>query len=453
MAMNSISYFVSNEFNTGTRFAQIIVEYDEAADMIVYTEDDAKQLEKSNLDKYEKLQADLDSNMAIVLQPGERAVCCFTAKKFKTSHLIKVCDDDLKELGEKFDCRIKPMNKNVGTMAVYGEFIDYGSDKTVLELLGRNAGSSIIKAINAMHNDTVASHNFMNLPNGAETSNAIQEEREERIKQEEADYVQRQKDAVHTTDVSKVMPDDMIRGGIVDSTFVCANDSPTIISAMAFNQKFFIEPKASVAKFNTYADKRYPCKNLPALYEGKPGYALLVKTAFARASIGGLVIPTEVEGMSYQFFEMNTELFDYKPDVLPETIFHDSALQKHLKMTDKIKVNVKGLSNLFGDVVTNNGEEAEKEKEKAAVIVQFFGRFLLNLDYFKITSISAETGWVNAYTVRGTQVLMMACVKTGKERDGILSFIPIKGSLGLAIAGLSVEDYNDLAGYVAKFSV
>lgn len=453
MAMNNISYFVSNEFKTGIRFAQIIVEYGEAADMVVYTEDDVKQLEISNPDKYKTLQADLDSNMVIMLKPGERAICCFTAKKFKTSHLIKVRDEDLKELGEKFDCRIKPMNKNVETMAVYGESIEYGSDKTILELLGKGASNSIVGAITAMSGGTPPTHDFMNSPNGAEASDTIQNEREQRIKQEEADYVQRQKDAVHTTDVNKVMPADMIRGGLVDSAFICAKDSPAIISAMAFNQKFFIEPKASVAKFNTYADKRYPCKNLPALYEGKPGYALLVKTAFARASIGGLVIPSEVEGMSYQFFEMNTELFDYKPDVLPETIFHDSALQKHLKMTDKIKVNVKGLSNLFGDVVTNNGEEAEKEKEKAAVIVQFFGRFLLNLDYFKITSISADTGWVNAYTARGTQVLMMACVKTGKERDGILSFIPIKGSLGLAIAGLSVEDYNDLVGYVAKFSV
>ena len=47
----------------------------------------------------------------------------------------------------------------------------------------------------------------------------------------------------------------------------------------------------------------------------------------------------------------------------------------------------------------------------------------------------------------------MACIKHGDVRDGLLSFIPIKGTVGIAVAGLTVDDYNDLASLVVRYAV
>lgn len=450
-----ISYFAAYP-GTGGGVAQITVEQGEVSEMTCHHMKDVPTLEKEKPEVYSKLQSDIDSGLALMVGDDFVTVCCYTDDGYTNGCLYNV----QKSAWDKFkadynaNCRLIP-NTCIEVCSVDGNadiFYDTVNGKKVAKKITEikpNGSSNIMPSSNDIIANAISA---VSGSDGAAISAQLEREREETLRQQEEAYVQRQRENVQAANGSASIPVDMLRGGMVDGEFMCTEESPVIITAMAFKQRFYIQPKSQISHFKVFMDKRYPSKYVPAIYEGKPGYAILIPKGTARTLYGGAIIPAEVD-VDYQFYELNKELFDYKPDALPETIFHESALKKYLKFTDRIKVNVDGLSNLLADTVINNGEESEEAKAKNAQLIQFFSRFLLNIDYFKITSISGETGWVTAYTPRGNQVLLMACIKHGDVRDGLLSFIPIKGTVGIAVAGLTVDDYNDLASLVVRYAV
>lgn len=450
-----VQYFMSESLKDGG-VAQIIVEENEVAEMRCYHKSILEALETRDPSAYSKLQSDLDSGLAMLVDEDDVAVCCYTDDEYTRGCFYKVKAKDAADFKNKFNAVCKPISKSFSMVCtVDGEeetFYDNTNGKRVAKRITqvRLPGEEPAKKSNS--DILAAAMGAMGGVDGAAISEELDREHEQAIHEQEEAYTQRQKESVHTTDNGIAIPNDMIRGGMVNSDFMCAEDSPAIICGKAFHQKFYVEPKSKSQHLKLFMDKRYPVKYAPAMYEGKPGYAILVNKEDARVLYGGSLIPTEEE-VQYQFYELNTELFDYKPDVLPETIFHEGALKKYLKFTDKVKINVNGLSNLLANTVGDDGKENQEAEEKNTQLIQFFARFLLNVDFFTITSVSGDTGWVTAYTPRGTQVLLMACVRKGDTRDGLCSFIPIKGVVGIAVAGLTVDDFNDLAELVVRYAV
>lgn len=224
--------------------------------------------------------------------------------------------------------------------------------------------------------------------------------------------------------------------GRVDLTceFMANPKSNALRTAQMLNKRCYPMFPSASDKFKIDADNRYPYKIAPAIYHNTPGYCTMHRE-IERQVDDYEIVPTTQGTINYNFYTLDCDKYEYYPDVLPDVIASESALQQDVNLSGRVKIVVTGLKNMFVE-----GEE----QAKVDMLKRFYSSFLLCTKYFTITSISWSTGFVTALTPNFNQVLLMACVKKKDDRDGLCSFIPIKKNVGLAVAGLTRDEVNEL---------
>lgn len=216
--------------------------------------------------------------------------------------------------------------------------------------------------------------------------------------------------------------------------FTAPTKSNTLITSQILGKDVVPTYEAASGKFNIDADTRFPSKILPIEYDGIIGYATL-HNEICRQSEEFMQVPTKVGNINYHFYQLDSKAYSYYPDILPEVVSSERALQDMVNLTGKVKIVINGMKNMFN---------ADDPEERIEILKKMYANFFLLTKYFTITHISWKTGFISALTPNYNQVLIYASIKNDDVRDGLFTFIPIKKNIGISVAGLDRDEIIDL---------
>ena len=232
-----------------------------------------------------------------------------------------------------------------------------------------------------------------------------------------------------------------------DAIFSAPPKSIAIVSGKILNNYIFELQESAMEPITWDCDNRVPSLYIPCKLGDDLGFFYTAKASSTPDIIPGQkIVPLrETKSYEYHFMSVLNKGVLIQEEMIGDIISENKSMYHMISTFGKVQVFANGI----GTKISERNETIDVSLKKKAR--EEIGKFIVSTHFFNFFYVGWKTGFAQAVTPRGSQVLVCAGYKAGAiAADDMITFIDIYDKFGLVIVGLQRAELSELVSDIDR---